>query len=223
VKAEFLRARSHEEKTIRRGTLLTTARALLHEGTSLRTLSLNEIARHAGMAKANVYRYFETREALLIALLWEEWQAWFQAFRATYMRRRPMHTPALAKALATSIAERPLLCALTAALPTVIEQNLSEDGIRAFKRNTLALFAEAASFLSERCPTLSRAAHAEALHDIAHAVIGLYPSMVPSPAAARVIAAPEFRFFRRDFRVELTRFAEALLAYQVARAPHDGT
>ena len=30
-----------------------------------------------GMAKANVYTYFETREALLLALLRDEWQRWF--------------------------------------------------------------------------------------------------------------------------------------------------
>jgi hypothetical protein len=57
--------------------LLRTARENLKQGGTLDELGLNELARQTGMAKSNVYRYFESREALLLDLLWEEWTSWF--------------------------------------------------------------------------------------------------------------------------------------------------
>ena len=61
----FQRARQPAQKEQRRTHLLTTARELLAGGVGLRALSLNELARHAEMAKANVYRYFPNKYALL--------------------------------------------------------------------------------------------------------------------------------------------------------------
>ena len=62
---EFQRARRPEQKEERRLRLLTVARAALVSGVAIEGLSLSSIARDAGMAKANTYRYFESREALL--------------------------------------------------------------------------------------------------------------------------------------------------------------
>jgi hypothetical protein len=79
-----------------------------------------------------------------------------------------------------------------------------------FKRESLAFFTAIARFLTERAPALSEAAYAELLHDGAHAIVGLYPALHPSPAAARALEDPSLRFFRRDFRAELERVLVAL-------------
>jgi AcrR family transcriptional regulator len=214
----FTRARRPEEKEQRRAHLLATGRALLEGGVALQALSLNELARQAQMAKANVYLYFESREALLLALLSEEWTRWFDAFSRELEGRRAESVEGLAQRLARSLAERDLLCALTAALPSVLEQNLSEEAIVAFKRETLALFGRIAEALERKCPALPAAAHAALLYDTAYAVVGLYPSTHPSPAAARALQAPDLGFFRRDFADELERFVLALAAHHAAPA-----
>ncbi len=207
----FQRARQPEQKEQRRAHLLSTARALLVGGIGLRALSLNELARQADMAKANVYRYFESREALLLALLWDEWERWFEALQAEWSPGlRRASAPTVAGALARALARAPLLCELTAALPSVLEQNLSEEAIRAFKRDSLAFFRTLADFLAARAPALSAAAYAELMHDAAHAIMGLHPATHPSAAAARALADPELAFFRRDFEVELVRVLGAL-------------
>src|SRR2546423_11038304 len=39
-------------------------------------LSLNELSRRVGLAKSNVLRYFESREAVLLELLDNAWRDW---------------------------------------------------------------------------------------------------------------------------------------------------
>jgi AcrR family transcriptional regulator len=216
----FQRARQPDQKAERRAQVLATARAMLGQGAvDLGQLSLNELARRAGMAKSNVYRYFETREAVLLALLWEEWVAWYDDMATSY--RRPARgrpaLDALVRHVARTLAARPLLCALTTALPSVLERNLSEEAIRAVKTRSLASFREIGGFLTSRAPDLSAEQYARLLSDGICVIAGLYPIAFPAPATARVVAAPELALFRRDLSSELERFMLALARDQVAQ------
>lgn len=219
MSSRFTRARKPEQKEERRVHLLGTARALLDGGVDLGALSLNELARRAGMAKANIYRYFESRESLLLALLGDERLRWFQGFSSELSRdRRAIELDALVALLARSVAREPLLCALMAALPSVLERNLSEETIRTLKRDYLEFLGEVAALLEARCRALPASSYAELLHDTTIAIVGLYPSTYPAPAVARVVnTTSEFRFFRRDFADELERFLRALAADRAAR------
>lgn len=209
---DFVRARSPEAKEQRREQLLGTARAMLEEGGDLRTLTLGALAARAGMAKSNVYRYFETREAVLLALLRDEWDAWYHDLQATCLPRTGDDggLEAVVEAVAASLAQRPLLCALTAALPTVLEQNLSDAAIRAFKRDAEALFEAIGAFLASRCPRLAGRGWAEWLHDAAMVITGLQPLAHPAPGVVRVLAEPDMAFFRRTFAADLRRYLVAL-------------
>ncbi|HEY4701584.1 MAG TPA: helix-turn-helix domain-containing protein, partial [Streptosporangiaceae bacterium] len=69
----FQRARSAEQREVRRRAILDTAAAMLAEMT-VAEVTLNELSRRVGLAKSNVLRYFESREAVLLDLLGSEWQ-----------------------------------------------------------------------------------------------------------------------------------------------------
>jgi AcrR family transcriptional regulator len=176
---------------------------LLNSGTEISSLSLNEIARQASMAKANTYRYFETREALLLALLWEEWQEWFNDFA----NKPPTSTglDQFVRQFAASIAQRSLLCALTSILASVLEKNLSEEAVREFKNDSLKFFELIAEYFAKCCPELDRTGHLVLLHDSVSLITGLYPLTHPAPIVARVLHAPELKFFKRNFSEELER------------------
>lgn len=210
--SDFQRARQPEQKEERRAHVLATTRAMIEGGVDLRALSLNEIARRAGMAKSNVYRYFETREAVLLALVWEELQSWTEHMMTTWPRstRSRSALDALVRHLARTIAERPMLCALVTAVPSVLERNLAEDTIRDFKLRTLQWLRELGRFLASRVPELSAEQYAELLYDGTAVIGGLYPAAFPVDAAARVSAEPALKALRRDLPRDLERFLLSL-------------
>ena len=71
----FQRARSEEQREARRQAILGAAAAMLAE-MPVAEVTLNELSRRVGLAKSNVLRYFESREAVLLELLDSAWQDW---------------------------------------------------------------------------------------------------------------------------------------------------
>lgn len=208
VPTDYQRARSPEAKAERRHHVLRVAREMLWTEGDLRALSLNALARRAGMAKSNVYRYFETREAVLLALLLDEWRAWADSAAVPSVAMPSERT--VVRHVAATLAERPLLCLLTAALPTVLEQNLSVAAITAFKRDALALLRSVGERLAAQAPALGADAWAAVLYDACTLITGLYPVTRPAPPAAAALADPALAFFRRELGPELARHLEAV-------------
>lgn len=199
----FQRARKPEQKEERRLHLLETARAALHGGMEVSELGLNELARQAQMTKSNVYRYFENREALLLALLEEESSQWGRELgtRIAAMQRA---TPAqVAQAVAGACAAYPLMCRLLSILPSIIEHNVSSERLAEFKHNAVAMMGEVAAQLHRGAPWLSLPASITFLRLTMALMIGLWPLSSPSVALAPVLALPELAPLRYDFQADL--------------------
>ncbi len=90
----FQRARKPEHRLERRDALLDAA-AKLFQTLELSELTLAAVGARAGVSKATVYGYFETKESLLLAVLEREFDAFFTQLDAALARlekKRP--TPA---------------------------------------------------------------------------------------------------------------------------------
>ncbi len=192
--------------------LFRVARSLIEAENDLNLLSLNEIARSADMAKANIYRYFETREALLIELLWEEWQDWFKDIQKTWQKtpKNKKTFDHLIQFLALSLSKRELLCNLTASLSSVVEKNLSEQKIKDFKYQSMELFGKIAAYLVSCSAELSVQSYAIFLQDTVSLIAGIYPFSRPNLIVSKVLADPQLKFFKRDLNSELERYMLAL-------------
>src|SRR5450631_3457926 len=116
----FQRARSEEQREVRRRAILDAAAAMLAE-MPVAQVTLNELSRRVGLAKSNVLRYFESREAVLLELLDSAWQEWLAQLEgdlpaAVDAGASPVgRGDQLAAALASSLAARPVLCDLLSA------------------------------------------------------------------------------------------------------------
>ncbi|MEZ4446205.1 MAG: TetR family transcriptional regulator [Polyangiaceae bacterium] len=218
VSTEFQRARRPEQKETRRESLLEAAASLLAEG-GFDAVGLNAIARRAGLSKSNVYRYFESREQILLALLAEDETRWVATLEE---QLAPLggsdDVAAVGKVVAQTLAADRRLCLLTTVLATVLEQNISRDTVIAFKDTVLALGRRIGNALHAALPSLSLEAAQEAQHLIHALLAGLWPICHPAPTVREALDAERFCVFRHDFDRDLERGVTLLLRALVAEA-----
>src|SRR5688572_6053319 len=132
----FQRARKPEEREIRREGILAAAAALFDEEGPQGT-GLNAIAARAGFTKSNVYRYFESREEVLLSLFLDEMSRYTAKVEAR-LAGVEGGVAEIARTLTRTFEEHPRLGALISILTTVLEQNVSEDKVVNLKRSTAA-------------------------------------------------------------------------------------
>jgi AcrR family transcriptional regulator len=136
----FQRARSAEQREVRRRAILDAGAAMLDE-MPVAEVSLNELSRRVGLAKSNVLRYFESREAVLFELLDRAFQEWVaelsEELAAAIDPRRPAmeRGDRLAAVVSRSLARRTVLCDLINAQAGVLEHNVSVEVVLRYKRS----------------------------------------------------------------------------------------
>ncbi len=185
----FQRARSEEQRAIRRRAILDTAAAMLDE-MPVAEVSLNELSRRVGLAKSNVLRYFESREAVLLELLddflgsWlaelaEELAAGIEANAAPEVRAGQ-----LAEILSQSLAGRVVLCDLFGAQGGVLEHNVSVEVVKRHKRSSLARLAAMSELVRRHLPELGDAQLFCLMSLVAAGALASYVPPPPSLLAA---------------------------------------
>ena len=156
----FQRARSDEQRALRSQAILDTAAAMLQE-MPVADVSLNELSRRVGLAKSNVLRYFDSREAVLLELLAScsrEWLAQLAAELPSAVSRRAgfkRRAEQLATAIAASLVERPVLCDLMSAQAAVLEHNVSTEAVTRYKRASVGDAELFARLVLDALPELS--------------------------------------------------------------------
>lgn len=214
--SDFQRARRPEHKEERRAQLLDTAAEFLTAGGALHELGLSELARRAGMAKSNVYRYFESREALLLELLERAYAQCFDRLQERAVREAPLTLERFTHHFAGALSEQPLLGQLTSALPSVLEHNLSKEAIRTFKASAIEFLHRAATGNRALCPTLTPAQHLDLLGHALLLITGLWPHAHPAPVVLELVQEPELTLFAHDYACDLERalrlYAKGVLA-----------
>jgi AcrR family transcriptional regulator len=213
----FQRARNDEQREIRRRAILDTAEAMLDE-MPVADVSLNELSRRVGLAKSNVLRYFESREAVLLELLddfmgrWladltEELAAGIESGAAQDVRATQ-----LADILSRSLAKRPVLCDLFGAQGGVLEHNVSVEVVKRHKRSSLAKLDIMSQLLVRYMPELGEGAQLFCLISLISA--GALASYVPPPPSllAAYAEEPELGVLNLDLREALrVAFTSSLL------------
>lgn len=219
----FRRARSDEQREERRRAILDTTAVMLGE-MPVADVSLNEISRRVGLAKSNVLRYVESREAALLDLLHVRLREWLAAVAAapTTPGTGRERVDAAAGLLARTLAERPVLCDLLGAQAAVLERNVSTELAVRHKRETMAVAKDLAAVLRRHLPELGEDAILRAA-----AVATLCAGTVwtaTQPTAAMICAYdenPDLAILRLDFTTALTDLLAVLLSGLVTRESWD--
>jgi AcrR family transcriptional regulator len=219
----FQRARSEEQRAVRSRAILDTAAAMLSE-MPVAQVSLNELSRRVGLAKSNVLRYFESREAVLLELLDAACREWLaelgDALPAAVDPGAELagRCDLVAAAVAASLAGRPVLCDLMSAQAAVLEHNVSAQVAARYKRAAIVNIAALAGLVLGRVPELG-ADDAERFAGATFMVTGAVWTYA-HPAAAMLAAYEshsELASMRLEFTPTLRQVLEVLLAGLLAR------
>ncbi len=124
------RARSDLDKAERRADILEAARATI-DGSEMDEFTMDAVAAKLGLAKGTLYRYFPTREAVLLGILGADLEGWF-AHIDRRLAKAVGRAPVVSALVGTLIA-RPRLLRLLAVLPSVLEHNVPFATAHEFK------------------------------------------------------------------------------------------
>ncbi|MFJ8960330.1 TetR/AcrR family transcriptional regulator [Lentzea sp. NPDC102401] len=215
----FQRARTDEQRGERRRQILGAAAAMLTE-MPVAELTLNGLSRRVCLAKANVLRYFESREAVLLELLEAEGADWIaelerEAVPGGVLRERENR---LAELLASSLARRPVLCDLISAQATVLEHNISVETALRHKHAVRGYLEALVRFTVRHLPELGEERAFVLVRTVWMVVGTAWPSSRPPEALLAVYAAdPSLAAMRIDFEDVVRHTAEVTASGLLAR------
>jgi AcrR family transcriptional regulator len=220
----FQRARSEEQREVRRQAILDTAAAML-DVMPVSEVSLNELSRRAGLAKSNVLRYFESREAILLELLDRATKLWLSELPGQLAAGMAADgTPGeradqLAVVLARSVTPRRELCDLLSAQAGVLEHNVSAEVVARYKRAMADNHAALTELALRQLPELGDDGAWKACA-MAMVLTGALWSYTQHPASvlAAYEADPSLAVLRLDFTPALEEALATLLTGTLARA-----
>lgn len=207
----FQRARKPEERELRREAILAAA-AELFDAEGPQGAGLNAIAARAGFTKSNVYRYFESREEVLLSLFLAELDQLCPDLEQRFSGISPGDLDAIAAAIAAAFIARPRLASLSAIVSTTLEQNISEQAVITLKRGMGTLLQRAAALIHAKLPGSTPEDCAWLTAMVGTIVAGMWPAANPSATARRVLAMPEFAHLKPSLERDLERATRALLA-----------
>jgi AcrR family transcriptional regulator len=184
VTTGFQRARRPEQMAARRSAIMAVARSMLAEK-NVADISLRELSDRVGLAKSNVLRYFDSREAIFLELLDEEFRSWLDEVTRLLGRpraRKPNYANEIrvATTIADSLAARPLLCELIGSMAGVLERNISTNFARDFKARAMANIDALAQLVARHLPWLPRELTELFAEGALTLTAGMYPFSVPT-------------------------------------------
>jgi AcrR family transcriptional regulator len=214
------RARRDEDKQQRREHILKAARSLLERSPRLDT-TIAEVAERAGVAKGTLFLYFATREALELAVLEHELEAWFDSLdRELESDDKPWSVERLASALTASVLVRKLMARLLVRLEPALEHDAPAEQVAQFRHRWLDRTLRTGAAIERRLRLRAgRSLGAKMLTSARALLVGLWAQSDLSPAASKVASDPAMAAIRVDFERDFERFLVALLhAIEAERA-----
>ncbi|WP_206791166.1 TetR family transcriptional regulator [Amycolatopsis sp. MtRt-6] len=190
MSAGFQRARRPEQIEARRRAILAAARELLAER-PVADISLRELACHVGLAKSNVIRYFDSREAIFLEVLDSAWTAWLDELEEALGEAGPVE-PGFAReervagTIAATLTGRRVLCELLSSMAPVLERNIPVEFARSFRRRAAANTERLGELVRVRVPELPVEAARHFARGVVVLVSGSWPAAHPTAAVAAV-------------------------------------
>lgn len=213
-----MRAIGPEEKTQRRAVILRAAEELLHAAPS-GGITVEALARRAGLAKGTVYLYFRTREEVLLQVHWERLQGLFDALEQELGAAQSDVGAGAVRATLRYLRAHPEFLPLATNCRGMLEANTSTAAALEFKLALGARLAAIGARIEARYPGMEKGGGLAMLMNSYALMIGLWQLTDPPACLREAMQRPEMSMFRIDFEKQL---AAALLALWAGAAAAQG-
>jgi AcrR family transcriptional regulator len=206
------RARTAGDKQQRKDQILQAAQRLVDQSGYV-ALTMDSLARCCKLSKGTIYIYFKTREEVLLAILQQDFAAWFVGMRK-YLRQSPQpFGPTFPKAWMYSLENQPRLIGGMAFLHLTLEPNISNQFAVEWKTFLLeevrGLHYE---ILNRFEPRVSLPSLVKFLSLFTAISVGIWMQAQTSPQVAFAYEArPELKIFSSSFEENFLPAAQALL------------
>lgn len=204
------RATSAAAKAERRKRILAAA-AQAFDRLGYADVSMNWLAERAGVAKGTLYLYFPTKESVFLGVYRRELAGWFDAVDAGLAPLPVNDISRTAGLLIDCLDAWPRVPALAALLHGVLERNIDEHEVLAFRGEFMERLAATGARLEQRLDFLAADDGARLLLRLHAFVIGFWPLANPAPIVRRVTERPAFAAQRVEFSEELENVLVLLL------------
>ncbi|MEM7602845.1 MAG: hypothetical protein AAF357_15720, partial [Verrucomicrobiota bacterium] len=162
--------------------------------------------------KANLYRYFESREAILLSILIEELDQWVTALTEDLNGATETgDVVAVAQIFADSISDRVRLNELMSTFAPVLERNLTVQSVEMEKSELRSFFVRLIQPLCNALPQFSKSQANEFLIMQTVFQMGLWPHANPSETVSEVLSQEAFADLRMNFAERVRWHALILL------------
>lgn len=206
------RARTDEQKKARRLDIVQVAWQV-YQTRRYEEISMSEIANAAGLAKGTIYLYFDSKEALFLAVLEEQLAGWYDTVDDGLQALIGSgDVTAVSSLFCEAMCSQPGLARLFTIMHVILEHNIDYETALQFKRQLLHRIITTGSLLEQCLSFLAKGQGAHLLLQVSMFVIGLQQQAYPAPVIKKIIEQePDMAVLGLDFGNECSAYMMTLL------------
>jgi len=205
------REKAKKQRSVRRLRILEEAR-LTFSRMPYVEVTLATVGQQAGVDRGVASMYFHTKEELFLLLLKDELVEWYRYLEEQFgADDGALDARDVARLLAESLANRPVLTRFLSITPAVLDQNIEAMEVYRFQRWRRDRMAEVGELLERSASSIGAGEGFRFLNLVHLLATGLEPAAHPRGSAAFDRGDPDFAGFWIDLEDELTKLLTAVL------------
>jgi len=207
---KFERARSNEQKELRLKQI-KDATMHLYNNMVYQDISMASIAKELDFTRGNLYKYYATKEEILLDVLKDKINIWHQDLSKAMINLPINDIKQFSKIWAKVTDESKDFLKLFSILFSIIERNVSIEKLTEFKKEIMASNMAAANLIKEKFPNISEEHIINFISLQISTIVGLYPLSNPSELQQKAIRNSGYPYTPPCFLTVFTEFLETLL------------
>lgn len=195
----FQRARS-EDQIKNRIQELVNAASVIYDSEGYEGLNFSTISEYTKFTRPNIYKYFKTKEEILLLILIEDFKSWISSLNKSFKINKLYSIYEIGEIWTDTLIEHERLLELYSILFTIIEKNVSVEALAEFKKELIAIQSTIIDLVSQLFPEASNDSIMNFIYSALTLAFGLYPMSKLSELQLEAIKLSGSNYTAPDFK-----------------------